>query len=119
MRVDVFTLFPDLVEAPLSDSIIARARSTGALELRTHNIRTWTDDVHRTVDDSPYGGGAGMVMKADPIVRGVESLDSDAENPPTVLIMSPAGVSFRQEIAIDLKSPRASGVDLRSLRRHR
>lgn len=102
MRIDVLTLFPEMVDAPLSASIVGRARSTGALDLRVHDIRTWTEDVHRTADDTPYGGGAGMVMKADPIVRGAEAIATDAGSPPVTIILSASGRSFDQTMAHQL-----------------
>lgn len=102
MRIDVLTLFPQMVLAPLSDSIVQRAQTTGALDLRAHDIRSWTDDVHRTVDDSPYGGGPGMVMKLDPIIRGVEALSAEAGPPDRILIMSASGKTFNQQMAVDL-----------------
>jgi tRNA (guanine37-N1)-methyltransferase len=107
LRIDVLTLFPEMVDGPLSASIVGRARTTGALDLHIHDIRTWTDDVHRTADDTPYGGGAGMVMKADPIVRGVEAIvrgvEANVAEPgckPVVVILSAAGVSFGQPLAV-------------------
>ncbi len=102
MRIDVLTLFPQMVLAPLSDSIVQRAQTTGALVLAAHDIRTWTDDVHRTVDDSPYGGGAGMVMKLDPIVRGIEAISAENGQPSRILIMSASGTTFTQAMAIEL-----------------
>jgi tRNA (guanine37-N1)-methyltransferase len=102
VRIDVLTLFPHMVDAPLADSIVGRARSTGALNLHVHDIRTWTDDVHRTVDDSPFGGGAGMVMKADPIVRGAEAIAAEVGSDPVTLILSASGKSFTQAIAHEL-----------------
>jgi tRNA (guanine37-N1)-methyltransferase len=102
MKIDVFTLFPDMVDAPLALSIVGRARSTGALDLRIHDIRNWTNDVHRTADDSPYGGGAGMVMKADPIVRGVEEVIESVATKPRILILSAGGPLFTQTTAVDL-----------------
>lgn len=102
MRIDVLTLFPMMVLAPLSDSIVMRARATGALTLAAHDIRLWTDDVHRTVDDTPYGGGAGMVMKADPIVRGADAVTAAYGQPDRTLIMSASGRLFDQEMAREL-----------------
>ncbi|HRA48395.1 MAG TPA: tRNA (guanosine(37)-N1)-methyltransferase TrmD [Thermomicrobiales bacterium] len=99
MRIDVLTLFPAMVDAPLRESIVARARASGALDLHLHDIRTWTDDVHRTVDDTPYGGGAGMVMKVDPLVRGVEDIWAQSGSRGQVLIMSAAGIPFNQSMA--------------------
>ena len=99
MRIDVLALFPSLVDAPLSDSIIARARETGALNLELHDIRRWTTDVHRTADDTPYGGGAGMVMKVEPIVAGAEWIAQSYGAPDRIYIMSASGTRFTQQLA--------------------
>src|SRR5215217_5377369 len=77
LRVDVFTLFPGMFDGPLSESILRRARERGLIEIVVHDIRTWTTDRHRTADDTPYGGGAGMVMTAPPIIAAVESILAD------------------------------------------
>ena len=74
MRIDIGTLFPDMCEAVLCESIIGRAREAGLLEIHCHNIRDYTLDKHRRVDDTPYGGGMGMVMQADPIFRCYEAV---------------------------------------------
>jgi tRNA (guanine37-N1)-methyltransferase len=104
MRIDVLSLFPDLVNAPLTGSMVGRARQSGALDLHLHDIRSWTSDVHRTADDTPYGGGAGMVMKVEPIVAGAEAIASTHGQPDRVVIMSAAGERFTQEMAFDLAS---------------
>ncbi len=77
MRVDIVTIFPEYL-APLELSLIGRARATGRLELAVHDLRHWTHDVHRTVDDTPYGGGAGMVMRPEPWG---EALDAVLDDP--------------------------------------
>jgi tRNA (guanine37-N1)-methyltransferase len=102
MRFDILTIFPHLVLAPLSDSIVKRAQTNGALELVAHDLRVWTDDVHRTIDGPPYGGGAGMVMKVDPIVRGYEEIAQTAGTPDRVLVMAASGRTFDQAMARDL-----------------
>lgn len=102
MRVDVLSLFPALVDAPLAASIVGRARLSGALELHLHDIRQWTTDVHRTADDTPYGGGAGMVMKAEPIVIGVESIIAETGAPDQIFILSASGLRFSQQMAAEL-----------------
>ena len=102
MRIDVFTVFPAMVDAPLSDSIVRRARLTGQLDLRIHDLREWTHDRHRTVDDTPYGGGPGMVMKVEPIVEGIEAVLGDDLGSTRVLLTSAGGVPFHQEMARDL-----------------
>jgi len=104
MRVDVFTIFPAMVDAPLSDSIVQRARTTGRLDLHVHDLRAWTHDRHRTVDDTPYGGGPGMVMKAAPIVEGLEAVLGADLASTRVLLTSAGGVPFDQTMARDLAS---------------
>ena len=96
MRVDLLTLFPDLCRAPLGESIMRRARESGALDLEIHNLRDWTTDRHHVVDDAPFGGGQGMVMKPEPIFAAVESLRSDSS---TVILMTPQGQRFTQPMA--------------------
>ncbi len=74
MRIDILTLFPEICRAPLNESMMKRAQTTGALDLRIHNLRDWTTDKHHVVDDAPFGGGQGMVMKPEPIFAAVEEL---------------------------------------------
>lgn len=102
LRFDVFTLFPRTVEAPLEESIVRRAIDGGIVVVQAHDIRNWTSDRHRTADDTPYGGGAGMVMLAAPIIDGVEEIVSSDLAQTRVLVMSPAGRVFDQEMANDL-----------------
>jgi len=73
VKIDVLTLFPEMFSGPLDVSIVARARKAGLLDLRVQNLRQWTHDRHKTVDDKPFGGGAGMVLKPEPIFEAVES----------------------------------------------
>ena len=102
VRFDVLTLFPGMFAGPMGESIIRRAQDDGRIELNLHDIRDWTTDRHRTVDDTPYGGGAGMVMRPQPIVEAVESL------PPRdgrrVLVMAAGGRSFDQAMARELSA---------------
>lgn len=101
-RVDVFTLFPGMFRGPLDESILRRAQERGLIRIRLHDIRNWTTDRHRTVDDTPYGGGAGMVMAAPPIVTAVEeTLGPEIGSVPTV-VLSAGGRRFHQAIARDL-----------------
>lgn len=102
MRIDIATLFPDMCEAVLSESIIGRARKAGKIELFCHQIRDHTTDKHRRVDDTPYGGGMGMVMQADPIYRCFNAVTADFEEKPHVIYMSPKGSVFTQQKAIEL-----------------
>ena len=74
MRIDVFAIFPDLVDTFCRESLIGRARAAGRLDLRCHDLRSHSTDVHRTVDDSPFGGGAGMVMRPEPVFACVEAV---------------------------------------------
>lgn len=100
MRIDVFTIFPDMIDAVVSRSLIGRSRSAGILEVRTWDLRNGTDDPHRSVDDTPYGGGAGMVLRPEPIFRVVEA--SDAPRP--LLLLAPGARPFDQREAERLAS---------------
>jgi tRNA (guanine37-N1)-methyltransferase len=93
VRVDIITLFPEICRIPLGESMMGRAQETGALDLHICNLRDWTSDRHHVVDDSPFGGGQGMVMKPEPIFAAVESLRTEAS---TVVLMSPQGRRFAQ-----------------------
>ena len=99
MKIDVLTLFPEMFAGPLDVSIVARARKSGLLELRVHNLRDWTHDRHKTVDDRPFGGGAGMVMKPEPLFEAVEALGGGRAH---VVLLGPAGRPFTQAIAREL-----------------
>ena len=100
MRIDILTLFPEVCRAPLGESMMKRAQESGVLDLRIHNLRDWTTDKHHVVDDAPFGGGQGMVMKAGPIFAAVEDLQSKIQNPKSkIILMSPAGRRFDQEMA--------------------
>lgn len=101
MKIDVLTLFPGMFAGPLDESIVKRARATGRLELRVHNLRDWAHDRHKTVDDRPFGGGPGMVLKPEPLFEAVEQLTAGQDNAHVVL-MSPAGRVFTQAIAREL-----------------
>lgn len=100
MRFDIFTLFPEMFRGPLDESILARARERGLLEIALHNPRDVTTDRHHIVDDYPYGGGAGMVMKPEPLFTAVEQLGANGP----VILLSPQGRVFTQAIARDLAS---------------
>ena len=103
VKIDVLTLFPEMFAGPLDVSIVARARKAGLLDLRIHNLRQWTHDRHKTVDDKPFGGGAGMVLKPEPIFEAVESLAAESTH---VILTSPAGRPFSQAIARELSQKR-------------
>jgi tRNA (guanine37-N1)-methyltransferase len=114
MRIDIITLFPEICRAPLNESMMKRAQEHGALELRIHNLRDWTRDKHHVVDDAPFGGGRGMVMKPEPIFAAVEDLRSESRKTsnaeqskienrePKVILMSPTGRRFDQSLATEL-----------------
>ena len=99
MKIDVLTLFPAMFAGPLDESIIKRARTAGLLELQLHQLRDWAHDRHKTVDDRPFGGGPGMLLKPEPIFEAVESLKRDKTR---VVLMSPSGRKFDQAIAREL-----------------
>jgi tRNA (guanine37-N1)-methyltransferase len=99
MRIDVITLFPEMFEGPLRESILGRARDRGLLELALHDLRDYATDRHRVVDDAPYGGGAGMVLKPEPIVSAIHDLRGDDGH---VILLTPQGQLFDQTIAADL-----------------
>ena len=98
MKCDVLTLFPDILTAYLNESILKRARENKLLDVRLVNIRDFTSDVHRTVDDYPFGGGAGMVFKPEPIFRAMDHLNEDGESR-KVILLSPQGSTFNQKKA--------------------
>src|ERR1700749_3206570 len=102
MRLDVVTIFPDYLD-PLRHSLLGRAIERGQLELGVHDLRAWTEDVHRTVDDTPYGGGPGMVMLPEPWGRALDqSAPPDGLAPPRLGIPAPAGRPFTQAVAAEL-----------------
>jgi tRNA (guanine37-N1)-methyltransferase len=98
MRIDVFTIFPALVDGFCSESLLGKARASGLVELCCHDLREHTTNVHRTVDDAPYGGGAGMVMRAEPIFASVEAADP----PRPLYLLGPGGRRFDQGVAHEL-----------------
>ena len=102
LRIDIFTLFPAMFVGPFDESIIKRARQRVLIEIAIHDIRDWTHDRHHTADDTPYGGGAGMVMMAPPIVEAVEAVLGEDLARSRIIIMSAAGRPFRQAAAHEL-----------------
>jgi tRNA (guanine37-N1)-methyltransferase len=98
MRIDVFTVLPQILEAPFAGGLLGRARERGVVDVRVHDLRDHTTDRHRSVDDSPFGGGAGMVLSADPIFRAVEAVDP----PRPLFLLSPGGRRFDQALAEEL-----------------
>jgi len=113
MRIDVLSIFPGMFDGVVNESILKIAQEKGAFEFHAHDLRDWTSDTHRTVDDSPYGGGAGMVMKVEPLAKAIEDIaalgnvDSSKlslQKPPQkpyVVFMAPVGMPFTQKIAHD------------------
>jgi tRNA (guanine37-N1)-methyltransferase len=99
MRIDVFTIFPGILEGPVRESLLGKAIGEGLLDVRVHDLREWSEDRHRVVDDTAYGGGPGMVMKPEPFFAAVESLDPDRGR---VLLLSPAGRRLDQAFVRDL-----------------
>jgi tRNA (guanine37-N1)-methyltransferase len=99
MKIDVLTLFPAMFAGPLDESIIKRAREAGRLDLAIHNLRDYAHDRHKTVDDRPFGGGPGMLLKPEPIFEAVESLAREVTR---VILLSPSGRPFNQAIAREL-----------------
>jgi tRNA (guanine37-N1)-methyltransferase len=99
MKIDVLTLFPAMFTGPLDESIIKRARQAGLVDLQIHNLRDYAHDRHKTVDDRPFGGGPGMLLKPEPIFEAVENL---AKENTRVILLSPAGRTFNQAIAREL-----------------
>jgi tRNA (guanine37-N1)-methyltransferase len=104
MKIDILTLFPEICRAPLNESMMKRAQENKIVDLRIHNLRDWTTDKHHIVDDAPFGGGQGMVMKPEPIFAAVEELKQSAisNQQSKIILMSPAGRRFDQTMATDL-----------------
>ena len=101
MKIDVLTLFPAMFAGPLDESIVQRARKSGILDLRVHDLREWTHDRHKTVDDRPFGGGPGMVLKPEPLFEAVEALRGPSTR---VILTAPSGRRFTQAIAQELSA---------------
>ena len=109
MRIDVFTIFPDVVHTYCGISVLGRATESGALEVRVHDLREGAADARRSVDDSPFGGGAGMVLTPEPIFRCVESVP---DLPRPLFLLAPGGRPFDQAVATELAEHRAGGFSL-------
>lgn len=99
MKIDVLTLFPGMFAGPLDESIVKRARDTGRLDLQVFNLRDYAHDRHKTVDDRPFGGGPGMLLKPEPVFEAVEHLSGERTH---VIILAPTGRRFEQSIAREL-----------------
>lgn len=122
MRIDVVTIFPDYL-APLRLSLVGKAIESGIVELAVHDLRSWTHDRHHTTDDTPYGGGAGMIMKPEPWGEALDELESAHPAPMTVVVPTPTGRVLTQELAYELAARerlvfacgRYEGIDQRVL----
>jgi tRNA (guanine37-N1)-methyltransferase len=99
VRVDIFTIFPGIFSSPLRESLLGKAVADGILDVRVHDLRDFTDDKHRSTDDEPYGGGPGMVMKAEPVLAAVESLGADRGR---TILLSPAGRRLDRDLVHEL-----------------
>ena len=108
MRVDVFTIFPGMLDAFFGESLLGKAQAKGLLDLRTHDLRAATSDVHRSVDDLPFGGGAGMVLTPEPVFTAVEAADP----PRPLYLLSPGGRRFDQAMAHELAEADRPGFSL-------
>ena len=96
MQFDIVTIFPSMIEAGLGEGVVSRGVERGLLSVAVHDLRRWTTDRHRTVDDVPYGGGPGMVMKAEPLMRAVDEIRATRGTPDSVVLLSPQGRTFTQ-----------------------
>lgn len=102
MRFDILTLFPAMFQGPLTESILKRAQQAGRIEIHLHDIRQWTTDRHRTADDTPYGGGAGMVMKAEPLAAAIRAVRATDDRPGVTILLTPDGELLTQQIVREL-----------------
>lgn len=102
MQIDILTLFPKMFKGPFEESIIKRAIEQKVVQINIHNLRNFTDDPHKTVDDRPYGGGKGMILKIEPIYKAVQQLKKGKKTIPEVILLDPAGEKFNQKLARDL-----------------
>jgi len=103
MRIDIITVLPELIQSPFNHSIIKRAVEKGLVEIHTHNLRDYATDKYKSVDDYSFGGGAGMVMKIEPVFRAIEMLKSQRQYD-EIIYTSPDGISFDQKIANELST---------------
>jgi tRNA (guanine37-N1)-methyltransferase len=101
VRIDVITLFPEIIEGSLEQSILGRAQEKGLVRIVLHQLRDYTTDKHRTVDDKPYGGGPGMLLKCEPVFAAVEAVQAMDKEPGRVVLFSPGGTPFNQAGARD------------------
>ena len=102
MTFDVVTIFPELVERMVSTGVVGRGREAGLVDVAVHDLREFTDDRHRTVDDAPYGGGPGMVLKPAPFIRALAAIRETRGNPDTVILLSPQGATMTHDTVMRL-----------------
>jgi tRNA (guanine37-N1)-methyltransferase len=102
MKFDLVTIFPRMIDAGLADGVVSRGMASGLIDVRVHDLREFTSDRHRSVDDVPYGGGPGMVMKAEPLVKACEAIRATRGTPDAVIVLSPQGRTFDQAAAMRL-----------------
>jgi len=102
MKFHLLTIFPDFFDGPFRQGVVARAAQSGSLDIHIHDLRTWTHDVHRTVDDRPFGGGEGMLLKPEPIFDAVEAIWPARGSSQRVILLSAQGRRFNQQVARDL-----------------
>jgi len=103
LTFDIITIFPEIFDSYLKESLIARAQKKKLIKINVHNLRKWTSDVHKTVDDRPFGGGLGMVIKIEPVYRAVQSLKSKIKNQKSkIILFTPRGKQFNQKMAYQL-----------------
>ncbi|HEX2159300.1 MAG TPA: tRNA (guanosine(37)-N1)-methyltransferase TrmD, partial [Actinomycetes bacterium] len=100
MLVDIVTIFPGFFASPLATGLLGKAGERGLVEVRLHDLRDWATDRHRSVDDAPFGGGAGMVLKPEPLFKAIEALRTGPES--TVILLSPQGELLRQPLVAEL-----------------
>src|SRR5204862_7256675 len=104
MRFDIVTIFPRMIDAALGEGVVSRGIASGLIDLQVYDLRAFTTDRHRSVDDVPYGGGPGMVMKPEPLVRAVEQIRAGRGTPDAVILLSPQGERFTQAEAVRLST---------------
>src|SRR6187402_3093386 len=102
MKFDIVTIFPKMVDAGVSEGVVSRGIAGGLIDLRVHDLREFTTDRHRTVDDVPYGGGPGMVMKPEPLVRAVEAIAAERGVPSAVVLVTPQGRMLTHTMAAEM-----------------
>lgn len=106
MRIDILTIFPSMFRGPFEESIVKRAVDRGLVSIQVHDIRQWASDKHKTVDDYPYGGGPGMVLKPEPVFAAVEAVKAMAAEKGSVVLLTPVGRLFNHDVAVELAQQR-------------